>query len=75
MLDPLFELSPQVGLDTALIIFILIALEAVLSADNAIALAALVKGLEDEELQSRALNIGLLAAFAMRMLLILPQPG
>lgn len=70
MLDPLFELSPQVGLDTALIIFILIALEAVLSADNAIALAALVKGLEDEELQSRALNIGLLAAFAMRMLLI-----
>lgn len=71
MLDPLFELSPQVGLDTALIIFILIALEAVLSADNAIALAALVKGLEDEELQGQALNIGLLAAFVMRMFLIL----
>lgn len=70
MLDPLLELSPQVGIDTALIIFILIALEAVLSADNAIALAALVKGLEGEELQGRALNIGLLAAFVMRMFLI-----
>lgn len=70
MLDPLFELTPQLGIDTALIILILIALEAVLSADNAIALAALVKGLEQEELQGRALNIGLVAAFAMRMLLI-----
>lgn len=70
MLDPLFELTPQLGIDTALIVLILIALEAVLSADNAIALAALVKGLEQEELQGRALNIGLLAAFVMRMLLI-----
>ncbi len=70
MLDPLFELYPQLGIDTALIIFILIALEAVLSADNAIALAALVKGLEDPDLQRRALNVGLVAAFVMRMFLI-----
>ncbi|MGB8698926.1 MAG: hypothetical protein WCD18_05870, partial [Thermosynechococcaceae cyanobacterium] len=44
--------------------------EAVLSADNAIALAALVQGIEDEPLQRRALNLGMVAAFAMRMLLI-----
>jgi YkoY family integral membrane protein len=70
MLDSLIELSPQVSLDTTFIILILIALEAVLSADNAIALAALVKGLNDTKLEDRALNIGLLAAFVMRMFLI-----
>ncbi|NJK42025.1 MAG: hypothetical protein HC934_13160 [Acaryochloridaceae cyanobacterium SU_2_1] len=71
MLDSLFDLHPHLGLDAALTILVLIALEAVLSADNAIALAALVKGLEDPKLQGRALNIGLVAAFAMRMALIL----
>lgn len=71
MLDSLIDLNPHIGLDAALTILILVALEAVLSADNAIALAALVKGLEDPDLQGRALNIGLVAAFAMRMGLIL----
>ncbi|NJM66537.1 MAG: hypothetical protein HC851_13195 [Acaryochloris sp. RU_4_1] len=70
MLDSLFELFPQVSLDTTFTILILIALEAVLSADNAIALAALVKGLNNPKLEGRALNIGLLAAFVMRMFLI-----
>ncbi len=70
MVDQIIEISPQVGLDAILVILVLIALEAVLSADNAIALAALVKGLEGPELQRRALNLGLVAAFVMRMALI-----
>jgi YkoY family integral membrane protein len=49
---------------------VLVALEAVLSADNAIALAAIARGLGDEERQRQALNIGLVAAFALRVLLI-----
>jgi YkoY family integral membrane protein len=70
MIDQVVEVSPQVGFDAILVILILIALEAVLSADNAIALAALVKGLEGPDLQRRALNLGLVAAFGMRMALI-----
>lgn len=70
MVDQVLEISPQVGFDAILVILILIALEAVLSADNAIALAALVRGLERPELQRRALNLGLIAAFGMRMALI-----
>jgi YkoY family integral membrane protein len=70
MIDQVVEVSPQVGLDAILVVLVLIALEAVLSADNAIALAALVKGLEGPDLQRRALNLGLVAAFGMRMALI-----
>ncbi|PZD71928.1 Inner membrane protein alx [Acaryochloris thomasi RCC1774] len=70
MVDQVIEISPQAGFDAILVIVILIALEAVLSADNAIALAALVKGLEGPDLQRRALNLGLIAAFGMRMALI-----
>jgi YkoY family integral membrane protein len=50
---------------------ILVALEAVLSADNAIALAAIAQGLEDGKLQNRALNFGLVAAYVLRITLIL----
>jgi YkoY family integral membrane protein len=64
------ELSSQFGLHSFFLVVILAGLEAVLSADNAIALAALVRGLEDEKLQNRALNLGMVAAFVMRMLLI-----
>jgi predicted tellurium resistance membrane protein TerC len=64
------ELSSQFGLHAFFLVVILAGLEAVLSADNAIALAALVRGIEDEKLQNRALNLGMVAAFAMRMLLI-----
>jgi YkoY family integral membrane protein len=71
MLDHLLDYSPNVGIDTLILLPVLIALEAILSADNAIALAAIAQGLEGQKLQSRALNIGLVAAFALRVLLIL----
>ncbi len=71
MLDQLLDYSPNVGTDTLILLPVLIALEAILSADNAIALAAIAQGLEGQKLQSRALNIGLIAAFALRVLLIL----
>ncbi|MEM9138010.1 MAG: hypothetical protein AAGB01_11785 [Cyanobacteria bacterium P01_F01_bin.42] len=69
-LDQLVEQSPSSGAHTLAILVILVGLEAVLSADNAIALASLVKGLKSVELERRALNIGLIAAFVMRMALI-----
>jgi YkoY family integral membrane protein len=53
-----------------LLLPVLVALEAVLSADNAIALAAIARGLGDEQRQRQALNIGLVAAFVLRVLLI-----
>ncbi|MEO0869622.1 MAG: hypothetical protein AAFY17_14530 [Cyanobacteria bacterium J06642_11] len=71
MLDQLLEWSPNLGLDTLLLLPVLIALEAVLSADNAIALAAIAQGLESAEQQKRALNVGLFVAFILRMSLIL----
>ena len=70
MLEQLNDLPSQVGFDAVVVVLILIALEAVLSADNAIALASLVQGLEDIELERRALNFGIIAAFIMRMILI-----
>jgi len=60
-------LTPQ----TFLILPVLVALEAVLSADNAIALAALTRGLRDPKLEQQALNIGLVLAYVLRMGLIL----
>jgi YkoY family integral membrane protein len=71
MLDQLLDFSPNVGVDTLLLLPVLIALEVVLSADNAIALAALAQGMEDRTMQGRALNFGLAIAFAFRVLLIL----
>ncbi|WP_204140420.1 TerC family protein [Halomicronema sp. CCY15110] len=71
MLDRLLDISTNLGIDTLLLLPVLIALEAVLSADNAIALAAIAQGLESEKQQQRALNVGLVAAFVLRMLLIL----
>ncbi len=50
---------------------LLVALEAVLSADNAIALAAISRRLHDRERQRQALNIGLLLALVLRLALIL----
>ncbi|XGV97053.1 MAG: TerC family protein [Leptolyngbya sp. BL-A-14] len=70
MLDQLLE-SPNFGIETLLVLPVLIALEAVLSADNAIALAALAQGLQDSALQRRALNIGLVLAYILRIALIL----
>lgn len=71
MLDRLLEMSPTLGGDTLLLLPVLILLELVLSADNAIALAAIAQGLNTEELQRKALNLGLVVAFILRVTLIL----
>lgn len=71
MLDQLLDYSPNIGLDTLVLLPVLIALEAVLSADNAIALAAIAQGLENGQQQRRALNVGLVIAFVLRVVLIL----
>ena len=71
MVDKFLEASPNVGLDGFLLLLVLVALEAVLSADNAIALASISKGLEDANAQQKALNLGLIIAFVLRILLIL----
>lgn len=72
MLDQvLMELSHKLNFDVFFLLAILVALEAVLSADNAIALASISKGLEDKQLQRKALNTGLVLAFVLRVVLIL----
>jgi YkoY family integral membrane protein len=71
MLDQVLDSSLSVNPQTPFMLLILIALEAVLSADNAIALAAIAQGLEGSTLQRHALNIGLLAAYILRISLIL----
>ncbi|MGP1387636.1 MAG: TerC family protein [Thainema sp.] len=71
MLDSLLSYSSNVGVDTLLLLPVLIALEAVLSADNAIALAAIAQGLGSGTMQRRALNVGLVIAFVLRVVLIL----
>jgi len=50
---------------------ILIALELLLSADNAVALASLTKSLDSSELRSRALNIGITQSLLFRIILII----
>ncbi|MGF1480919.1 MAG: TerC family protein [Cyanophyceae cyanobacterium] len=69
MLDHL-DLSVNVSAEALGVLLILVALEAVLSADNAIALAAIAQGLESAKLQRRALNLGLLFAYILRITLI-----
>lgn len=71
MLDQILDSSLHFSLKTSLILLLLIALEAVLSADNAIALAAIAQGLENKETQRIALNVGLLIAYILRIILIL----
>ncbi len=71
MLDQVFNSPFDIGIEAPLVLLILVALEAVLSADNAIALAAIAAGLEDSRLQRRALNFGLAAAYVLRITLIL----
>lgn len=50
---------------------VLVSLELLLSADNAIALAAIARRQDDPELERRALNLGVLMAFVLRVALIL----
>ncbi|NEO86240.1 MAG: DUF475 domain-containing protein [Spirulina sp. SIO3F2] len=52
------------------LLVILVALEAILSADNAVALASIAQGLSTPQQQRRALNIGLVAAYGLRVALI-----
>jgi YkoY family integral membrane protein len=68
-LSPLIEAADQWG-EWLLLLPLLVALEAVLSADNAIALAAISRRLEEPAAQGRALNLGLGLALLFRLLLI-----
>ena len=50
---------------------VLVSLELVLSADNAVALASITKNLNNIDLQKKALNIGIFIALLLRILVIL----
>ena len=50
---------------------VIISLELILSADNAVALASITKGLNNIDLQKKALNFGILIALIFRILIIL----
>lgn len=63
--------SASCNLDTIGLLLTLVFLETILSADNAIALAALVQKLDDPKHQQQALNVGLGMAFGLRMSLLL----
>ena len=69
------QLTNTVGvtfsLNTLGVLLALVALETVLSADNAVALAALVQPLPDASQQQQALNWGLIGAFILRIALLL----
>lgn len=56
--------------EVLLLLPLLVVLEAVLSADNAIALAAIARSLKDPASQRQALNLGLLLALVFRLGLI-----
>jgi YkoY family integral membrane protein len=71
MFDQIFHSSIEIGAETPFMLLILVALEAVLSADNAIALASIAKGLENPKQQNYALNVGLLMAYILRVMLII----
>lgn len=71
MLDRILDSSTGFIFEASSLLLVLVLLEAVLSADNAIALAAIARGLENPQVQRRALNIGLLFAYVLRVTLIL----
>lgn len=70
MLENIVNYFTNAGVEVYFILLILVVLEAVLSADNAIALAAIAKSVADPKLQQKALNIGLVGAYILRILLI-----
>lgn len=70
MLDKIFNSPFSVGVETLFLLIVLVAMEAVLAADNAIALATLTRTLQHPTLERRALNIGLGLAYVFRILLI-----
>jgi len=69
----LFHVLPSDVLrpDLLPIVVILVMLEAILSADNAVALASIVRSLPDPEQEKWALRYGLIGAFVLRVALIL----
>jgi YkoY family integral membrane protein len=71
MIDKLLDSPLEVSTSTPMLLLVLVALEAVLSADNAVALASISQGLADDKLRRQALNIGLILAYILRMTLIL----
>lgn len=71
MLEQVFPSQIATDFTVPFVLLLLVVLEAVLSADNAIALASIAQGLEDRAMQRRALNIGLIAAYFLRIALIL----
>jgi len=71
MLDQILNSPFDFSVEAIFILVILIGLEVILSADNAIALAAITQGLKDPKLERQALNIGLLIAYVLRITLIL----
>jgi len=72
-LSPLIQSADQWG-ELLLLLPLLVALEAVLSADNAIALAAISRQLRDPKQQSQALNFGLGLALVFLLQLIAVAP-
>jgi YkoY family integral membrane protein len=68
-ITPLLQAADQWG-EVLLLLPLLVGLEAVLSADNAIALAAISRRLHDPARQRQALNLGLLLALVFRLALI-----
>ena len=70
MLENIVNYFTSAGVDTYLILLVLILLEAVLSADNAIALAAIARSIQDPKSQRQALDIGLVGAYILRVTLI-----
>jgi len=72
MLEKIFDyLQYNFSIEASIVLLILIFLEAVLSADNAIALAAIAQGLDNKKLERQALNIGLIFAYVLRITLLL----
>jgi YkoY family integral membrane protein len=72
MIDQIFDyLHLNIGVGAPVVLLVLILLEAILSADNAIALAAIAQGLGDKKLERQALNIGLVVAYVLRIGLLL----
>jgi YkoY family integral membrane protein len=69
LLQPLLQEADQWG-EVLLLLVLLVGLEAVLSADNAIALAAISRRLHDPARQRMALNLGLVLALIFRLALI-----
>ncbi|MEL6438934.1 MAG: DUF475 domain-containing protein [Cyanobacteria bacterium J06621_8] len=70
MLQNIVDYFTDAGVEVYLILLVLVLLEAVLSADNAIALAAIAKSVAEPQAQRRALNIGLVGAYVLRIALI-----